>query len=248
MAGGNKTYPLTLSIEYPDRPVNRLTSFFRIFTIIPVGIVAGLMAQSLPALSVNTSYNANERQIDYAFTRFYESGIDVSDIVVIAVVAALMIPVFLFLTGFVTNLFNPVVLMLVFRRKYPRWWFDYYVALIKFLTRVGTYFALLTDVYPSTDEDQGVHIQIPYPDAEKDLSQGLPLIKWFLAIPHYIVLAFVVCIACFCDIFIWLAILFTGKVPRGLFDFVSGTYRWGLRVAAYAYFQFTDEYPPFSLD
>jgi len=247
MVQGGSTYPFTLSLDYPDRPVNRLTSFFRLFTVIPIGIVAGLMAQSLPYLQSSVSYNTYEQQIDYAVTRFIESGIDVSDMVVIAVVAALMIPVFMFLAGFFTNLLNPVVLMLVFRRKYPKWWFDYYVALIRFLTRVGTYFALLTDVYPSTDEDQNVHIGVPYPDAERELNQWLPLFKWFLAIPHYIVLVFVAIAACVCDICIWFAILFTGRVPRGLFDFVAGTYRWSLRVAAYAYFQFTDEYPPFSL-
>ena len=159
-----------------------------------------------------------------------------------------VVKIFIFIAGFITNLLNPIVLMLVFRKKYPKWWFDDYVNLIKFLTRVGSYLTLLTDVYPSTDEDQNVHIEITYPDVGKDLSQGLPLIKWFLAIPHYIVLAFVALVACVCDILIWFAILFTGRVPRGLFDFIVGFYRWCLRVSAYAYFQFTDKYPPFSLN
>ena len=138
--------------------------------------------------------------------------------------------------------------MLTFRQKYPKWWFDFYLALIKFLSRVFTYATLLTDVYPSTDEDQNVHIEVPYPDAEKDLSQAMPLFKWFLAIPHYIVLCFVGLAAFVADIVIWFAILFTGHVPRGPFDFVVGFHRWSFRVAAYAIFQFTDKYPPFSLD
>jgi len=248
MANGNVEYPIKLSIDYPDRPVNRLTSFFRVFTIIPIGVIAFTMMQTLPFLQITTTYNTNEQEMNYYFTRFFTSGIDVSDWIVLAVVAALVVPVLIFLAGFITNLFNPIVLMLVFRQKYPRWWFDYYLNLIKFLTRFGSYFTLLTDVYPSTDEDQNVHIEVDYPDAAKDLSRNLPLIKWFLAIPHYIVLAFVAVAACVCDILIWFAILFTGRTPRGLFDFVVGSYRWGLRVSAYAYFQFTDKYPPFSLD
>lgn len=247
MANGSVEYPLKLSIDYPDRPLNRLTSFFRIFTIIPIGVIAFIMMQTLPFLQISTTYNTNEQEINYYFSRFFTSGIDVGDLIVLAVVAVLLVPIILFVAGFITNLFNPIVLMLVFRRKYPKWWFDYYINLIKFITRVVSYLALLTDVYPSTDEDQNVHIEMAYPDAGKDLSQGLPLIKWFLAIPHYIVLLCVALVACICDILIWFAILFTGRAPRGLFDFIVGFYRWFLRVSAYACFQFTDEYPPFSL-
>jgi len=248
MANGTVEYPLKLSVDYPDRPLNRLTSFFRIFTIIPIGVIAVTMLQTLPFLQMSTTYNTNEQEINYQFTRFFASGFDVGDLVVLTVVAVLLLLILTFAAGFITNLFNPIVLMLVFRQKYPKWWCDYYVMLIKFLTRVGSYLTLLTDVYPSTDEDQNVHIEIPYPDVGKDLSQGLPLIKWFLAIPHYIVLAFVAPVACVCDILIWFAILFTGRAPRGLFDFIVGYYRWSLRVSAYAFFQFTDKYPPFSLD
>ena len=248
MTNGTVEHPIKLSIDYPDRPLNRLTSFFRIFTIIPIGVIAVIMMQTLPFLQISTTYNTNEQEINYYFTRFFTSGIDVGDLIVLTVVAVLLVPIIIFIAGFITNLFNPIVLMLVFRRKYPKWWFDYYVNLIKFLTRVGSYLTLLTDVYPSTDEDQNVHIEITYPDVGKDLSQGLPLIKWFLAIPHYIVLALVAPVACVCDILIWFAILFTGRAPRGLFDFIVGFYRWCLRVSAYAYFQFTDKYPPFSLN
>lgn len=248
MANSTVEYPLKLSIDYPDRPLNRLTSFFRIFTIIPIGIIAFIMMQTLPSLHFTATYNTNEQEINYFFSRFFTSGIEVGDVILITVVAIFLVPILIFIAGFITNLFNPIVLMLVFRQKYPKWWFDYFVMLIKFLTRVGSYLTLLTDVYPSTDEDQNVYIEINYPDAKKDLSQGLPLIKWFLAIPHYIVLAVVALTAFVCDIIIWFAILFTGRAPRGLFDFIVGFYRWCLRVSAYAYFQFTDEYPPFSLD
>lgn len=247
MSQAASAYPVGLDIDYPDRPVNRLTSFFRLFTVIPIGIIASFWAQSLPAAQFNVSYNTNEQEMDYFFSRMFTSTIDVGDMLVVAVLAVFLVPLLMFLAGFITNFFNPVVLMLVFRRKYPRWWFDYYVNLIGFIFRVASYFTLLTDVYPSTDEEQNVHVSVTYPDAEKDLSQGLPLIKWFLAIPHYIVLAVVMTVACFCDIFIWFAILFTGRVPRGLFDFVAGSFRWGFRVSAYALFQFTDKYPPFSL-
>jgi hypothetical protein len=138
--------------------------------------------------------------------------------------------------------------MILFRQKYPKWWFDWNIALTKFSIRVGTYIGLLTDVYPSTDEEQAVHLEIPYPDVPKDLSRGLPLVKWFLAIPHYFVLFFLGIAAIVCVVIAWFAILFTGRYPRGLFDFVVGVCRWALRVNAYAFLLTTDRYPLFSLN
>jgi hypothetical protein len=145
-------------------------------------------------------------------------------------------------------LFAPVLLMLLFRWKYPRWWFDWNVALTRFQLRVGAYFLLLTDTYPSTDEEQGVHAGIPYPDPAKDLKVGLPLVKWFLAIPHYFVLACLVVAVFVVTVIAWFAILFTGRYPKGMFAFVVGVMRWGLRVGAYAFLLVTDVYPPFSLE
>ena len=142
----------------------------------------------------------------------------------------------------------PVILMILFRQKYPRWWFDWNLALTKFVIRVAVYADLLTDVYPSTDEEQVVHVEIPYPNVPRDLNRWLPLVKWFLAIPHYIVLAFLWIAAVFCVVIAWFAILFTGRYPKGLFDYVVGVYRWSLRVQAYAFLLTTDRYPLFSLD
>ncbi|MFC1894258.1 DUF4389 domain-containing protein, partial [Chloroflexota bacterium] len=138
--------------------------------------------------------------------------------------------------------------MILFRQKYPKWWFDWNVALTKFSTRVGAYMGLLTDVYPSTDEEQAVHIEIPYPDVKNELNRWLPLVKWFLAIPHYIVLFFLYIAAVVCVVIAWFAILFTGRYPRGLFDFVVGVTRWSLRVDAYVLLLVIDRYPPFALD
>ncbi len=149
--------------------------------------------------------------------------------------------------GTTAVLFFPLVLMLVFRQKYPRWWYDWNLQLTRFMTRVWVYAALLRDEYPSTDEEQAVHLDFAYPDA-KQLNQFLPLVKWFLAIPHYIVLFFATIGAVFCVIIAWFAILFTGRYPRALFDYVVGVGRWWLRVEAYAFLLITDEYPPFSLD
>ena len=144
-------------------------------------------------------------------------------------------------------LFLPTLLMLLFRWKYPRWWFDWNVNLTRFGLRVGAYFALLTDVYPSSDEEQSVHLQIRYPEVTKELKTGLPLVKWFLAIPHYFILAFLFVGAVGAVIIAWFAILFTGRYPRGLFDFVVGVMRWCTRVSAYAFLLVTDVYPPFAL-
>jgi hypothetical protein len=144
-------------------------------------------------------------------------------------------------------LFLPALLMIVFRQKYPRWWFDWNLEVLRFTNRVGVYVALMDDRYPSTDEHQSVTLELPYPDAERDLNRWLPLVKWLLAIPHYIVLIFLWIASVLCVIFAWFAILFTGRYPRGLFEFVEGVIRWENRVVAYAFVLVTDRYPPFSL-
>ena len=139
------------------------------------------------------------------------------------------------------------ILMLLFRRKYPRWWFDWNLELQRFSARVGAYLGLLRDEYPSTDEEQSVHLDIPYPAAEQDLNRFMPLVKWLLAIPHYVVLIILSLIAFIITIIAWLTILILGKYPKGMFDFVVGVSRWGYRVAAYAFLLSTDRYPPFRL-
>ena len=142
--------------------------------------------------------------------------------------------------------FGPL-LMILFRQKYPRWWFDWNLNLLRFSNRVGAYLALMDDRYPSTDEEQSVRLDFPYPDARRDLNRWLPLVKWFLAIPHYFVLAVLWIGAVLSVIIAWFAILFTGRYPRGLFDYVEGVLRWGIRVTAYAFVMATDHYPPFRL-
>lgn len=199
-------YPARLDIDYPDRDLDRLTSFFRPLTVIPVAIILGLITRS----TVHT---------DSASYVVGSGGI----------------------------MFPATALMLLFRRKYPRWWFDWNLALTRFGTRVSAYLALLTDEYPATDADQAVHIEIPYPYSARELSPWLPLVKWLLALPHYIVLCVLCIAAVVCVIVAWFAILVTGRYPRPLFDFVVGVFRWWLRVSAYAFLLTTDRYPPFSL-
>ena len=145
------------------------------------------------------------------------------------------------------TLFLPPLLLIVFRQKYPRWWFDWNVALAKFENRVGAYIFLLRDEYPSTDEEQAVHVEIPYPDVPNELNRFLPLVKWILAIPHYIALVVLGVIALVVLVISWFAILITGRYPRGLFDYMVGVGRWYLRVTAYMLLLTTDKYPPFSL-
>jgi hypothetical protein len=203
------TYPASYDVDYPDRKLNRLTSFFRIFTIIPIGIILWLLVGA-----------NSEGGREHAWTW---------------PAAAI---------GFVVI---PLVLMILFRKKYPKWWFDWNLALSRFSYRVASYFALLRDEYPSTDEEQAVHVNMIYPDVQTQLGRGMPLIKWFLAIPHYIVLFFLTIAALFCMFIAWWAILFTGRYPKSFFEFVVGVMRWGFRVEAYAALMVTDRYPPFSL-
>ncbi len=209
MADATAGYPATLEIDYPDRELDRITTLFRIFTVIPIAIVLGLVLGPSPEAGGSDGHR-----------NVFAAG------------------------GLVTA---ATALMLVFRRKYPRWWFDWNLALLRFGTRVVAYLALLRDEYPSTDEAQAVHLEVPYPDAGRELNRWLPLVKWLLAVPHYVVLAFVAIAAIVCVVAAWFAILFTGRYPRGLFDFVVGSFRWWLRVVAYAFLLTTDRYPPFSL-
>lgn len=200
-------YPIDLTVDYPEK-LSRLTTFFRLFTVIPILIILGLLI-------------AQGWGDDAAHDRWNWVG-----------------------GGFV---FLPILLMLLFRRKYPKWWFDWNHNLLRFMLRVSVYFHLLRDEYPSTDEEQAVHLTMPYPDASTELSRGMPLIKWLLAIPHVIVLAFLEVAAGFCVFIGWWAIMFTGRFPRGLHGFVVGVMRWSVRVFCYAFVLTTDRYPPFSL-
>ncbi len=149
--------------------------------------------------------------------------------------------------GITAGLFAATLLMILFRHRYPRWWFDFALELTRFSARVWAYIALLTDEYPSTVDEQSVHLDIAYPDVDADLNRWLPLVKWLLAIPHFFVLIFLSIGAVVSVVLAWFAILFTGNYPRGLFDYVVGVGRWWLRVQAYAILLVTDRYPPFSL-
>ena len=187
-------YPVTLAIDYPDRPLSRLTTAFRVFMVIPILII-------MIAVTVTGS------------------GV----------------------------LFVPTLLMILFRKKYPRWWWEWNLHLQRFTVRIGAYVALMDDRYPSTDEEQAVHLEYPYPDAATELGRGMPLIKWFLAIPHYIVLFFLGIAGVIAVVIAWFAIVITARYPRGLFDYVEGVMRWQNRVQGYAFALVTDRYPPFRL-
>jgi hypothetical protein len=144
-------------------------------------------------------------------------------------------------------LFFAPLLMIVFRQKYPRWWFDWNRELLRFINRVGVYVALMDDRYPATDDQQAVTLELPYPDVERDLNRWLPLVKWFLAIPHYIALIGLWIVAIVLIVVAWFVILFTGRYPRSVFDYLVGVGRWENRVVAYAFLMVTDRYPPFRL-
>jgi hypothetical protein len=149
--------------------------------------------------------------------------------------------------GITGGLAVATALMIVVRQRYPRWWFDFALELTRFAARIGAYLTLVTDRYPSTVDQQSIHLDVDYPEVTRDLNRWLPLVKWFLAIPHFIVLAVLGVLAVFAVVIAWFAIMLTGRYPRGLFDFIVGVGRWALRVQAYAILLVTDRYPPFSM-
>jgi uncharacterized membrane protein len=217
MVTQSQSYPARLSIDYPEK-LDRVSTFFRLIWAIPIVVILSL----LTATASDT------------VTVVADSGEVVSKITTTGL-------------GITGGLFVATMLMIVFRQRYPRWWFDFALALNRFSNRVGAYMGLLTDRYPSTEEEQSVHLDLEYPNVEQDLSRWMPLVKWLLAIPHYIVLAVLVVGAIFAIFIAWFAILFSGRYPRALFDYVVGVGRWALRVQAYATLLITDRYPPFSL-
>ena len=204
-------YPVTFAVDYPDRKLNRLTSFFRLFMLIPILIVLGAIG---------------------GFSASYADGGESTGTLAIAGAGLLTLP---------------VLLLVLFRKKYPRWWFDWNLQLQRLGSRVGAYALLMDDRYPSTDDQQSVHLDYAYPDAERDLARGMPLVKWFLAIPHYVALFFLAIGALIAAVIAWFAILFTGRYPRGLFSYIEGVMRWHNRVIGYAFTLVTDRYPPFRL-
>lgn len=212
-------YAARLEVDCPEQ-LDRLTTFFRLIWIIPIAIILGLISGA--GETVTRTVILNEAGEVVRITREAVGGL-------------------------VSSLSIATALMIIFRQRYPRWWFDFSRELARFGARVSAYAALLTDRYPSTVEEQSVHLEIDYPDVETDLNRWLPLVKWLLAIPHYIVLIVLTLASFFAVILAWFAILATGQYPRPLFDFLVGVGRWWLRVAAYAFLLVTDRYPPFSL-
>ena len=206
----NAEKPTDLSIDYPDRKLDRLTTFFRPIVAIPILIILGSLA--------GTQF-------------FWEHGPWTWD----------------WYLG-VSFIVGPTALMIIFKQKYPRWWFDWNLHLARFALRVVSYLALLTDKYPATDDEQGVHLELHYPDVSGELERWMPIVKWFLAIPHYVVLFFLNTAVTMVVIISWLSILFTGRYPEKLFHFVEEVFHWNIRVQAYAFLMLTDKYPAFSFD
>jgi hypothetical protein len=204
----DETYPARLTIDFPDRALDRMATFLRLLYALPVVILLSFIG----GVALGDAGDGGRM------------GAVAGGVLVV-----------------------PVLLMVLFRQKYPRWWFDFNLQLTRFSTRVMSYLALMSDRYPSTDEEQSVHLDLDYPNVKQDLNRWMPLVKWFLAIPHYVVLLFLGVAAFFAVIFAWFAILFTGRYPRAIFDFVEGVFRWSIRVEAYAFLLVTDRYPPFRL-
>jgi hypothetical protein len=221
MITNNKTtgYAARLEVDYPEKS-DRMSTFFRILWIIPIAIILGFISGAGKTIT-NTIFLDQAGEL---IKKTQETA-----------------------GGLVIGLVAATALMILFRQRYPRWWFDFSRELTRFESRVGAYAALLTDRYPSTVEEQSVHLEIDYPNVETDLNRWFPLVKWLLVVPHYFVLFFLSIASFFAMVLAWFAILATGRYPRTLFDFNVGVSRWWLRVGAYAFLLVTDRYPPFSL-
>ncbi len=270
------SYPASLKIDYPEK-LNRVSTFFRLLYVIPILIIlmlvsGGAAGNSDGALAEEdkegTTVSTIERRVNGEITKetvtktiAINDGKKVTTTETVIegeqptiVVESQDAPSAGIGTGFTVGtfgiagaLFVATALMIIFRQRYPKWWFDFNLELNRFSMRVGTYLLLLTDRYPSTVEEQSVHLELKYPDAKENLNRWLPLIKWLLALPHYIILIFLAFAVGFATVYAWFIILVTGRYPKGLFEFVVGVQRWGWRVTAYAFLLATDKYPPFSL-
>ena len=213
----SQTYPAQLQIDAQER-LGRASTIFRIILIIPIALLLNFLVSGGESTTVVVN----------------RSG----DVVSQATSWG---------TGIVGTLFFVTLLMILFRKRYPRWWFDFNLALHRFIARVLAYLFLLTDKYPSTEDEQNVHLDLKYPDAQTELMRDMSLVKWLLSIPHYIVLFFLWIAAYVVIVLSWFAIIFTGRYPKAFFDFVVGVMRWSWRVQSYAFILATDKYPPFSL-
>jgi hypothetical protein len=170
----------------------------------------------------------------------------------------LVVPMAIFIASFAPNWSNntdswsvgllilPAALAIVFRQIYPSYLLAFNEALLSLQTRVDAYVLLLTDEYPSIEENDVVSVTFPEVDA-KALNRWLPLVKWFLAIPLYLVGIAYIIYAAFLTLFAWFSILFTGNYPEFCAEGVVGTIAYWNRVAGYALVLVTDEYPSFSL-
>lgn len=210
MSASADLHAARLTIDYPDRDLDRVSTALRLVYAIPVMIILGVVAGGVAGDTAGETGGS---------IGAFGGGV----------------------------LVLPVLLMIVFRNKYPRWWFDFNLQLARFSTRVLSYLALMSDRYPSTDDEQSVYLDLDYPNVPEDLNRWLPLVKWLLAVPHYVALLFLGVAAVIGVVIAWFSVLFTGRYPRTIFGFVEGVLRWALRVEAYAFLLVTDRYPPFSL-
>jgi hypothetical protein len=142
MADDAQPYAARLKITYPDT-LGRVTTLLRVFWIIPIAIILGLISAS-----------GGTRVVTQTGETVRTSG-----------------------GGVLGGLALATALMIIFRQRYPRWWFDFACEMVRFGSRVAAYGALLTDQYPSTVDEQSVHLEIDYPNVEQDLNRWLPLVK-----------------------------------------------------------------------
>ena len=141
----------------------------------------------------------------------------------------------------------PAVISLLLRQSYPSWILAFNHAILEFGTRAVAYALLLTDKYPTFESNPTVAIIFPDVEGGKKLNRWLPLVKWILAIPLYVVGAFYLVLTTFVTIGAWFQIFFTGNFPTWAGNVTTGTVRFWNRVYGYSIVLTTDEYPSFSL-
>lgn len=146
-----------------------------------------------------------------------------------------------------STVFLALALIVIFTGTYPTWLLTFIHGLQAFELKIGAYALLLRDEYPSLADRPFAQVLYPNIEGGARLKRFMPLVKWFLAIPHYVVLLLTGIAVFLLTVLAWFSILFTGRYPTSFLPFVVGWLKYYNRVVGYAFTLVTDQYPQFRL-